>query len=108
MPEEKDWKNGGKFMRVDLTNGRIWSEQVDEETYRKYLGGTGYGAKGLYEEVPPEVEWSDPENRLIIANGPCSNTPLHGSGTLSFVSKGPMTHLAVSTQANGYAGAWLQ
>lgn len=74
----------------------------------RYLGGAGFGARYLYEENPDEVHWSDPENRLIIANGPLRNTPFHGSGTLGSVSKGPMTGLAVSTQANGFAGARLK
>ena len=78
------------------------------EIIDRYIGGVGLGAKYLYEENPPGVHWSHPDNRLIVANGPFSNTPLHGTGTLCYISKGPMTHLAVSTQANGYAGAWLK
>jgi aldehyde:ferredoxin oxidoreductase len=99
---------GGKYLRVDLTSGRIWSEQLDEETYRKYVGGTGYGTKVLYEEVPPGVEWSDPENRLIVASGPLGGTRVNGSGTISVVTKGPMTNGAVASQANGFMGAYLR
>ena len=39
----------GKFLRVDLTNEQITDETLDEETVRKYVGGTGIGAKYLYE-----------------------------------------------------------
>jgi len=108
MPEGQEWSNGGKFLRVDLTSGRIWSEQVDEETYRKYLGGTGYGAKMLYDEVPPEVAWSDPENRMIIASGPLGGTRVNGSGTVSVITKGPMTNGAATSQANGFLGAYMR
>ena len=102
MPEKKKGSNGTKFLRVDLTSDRIWSEQVDEETYRKYLGGTGYGTKVLYEEVPPDLEWSDPENRFIVASGPLGGTRVNGSGTVSVVTKGPMTNGAAASQANSF------
>ena len=57
----------GKILRVDLTSERITEEVLDEPTLRKWVGGVGFGAKYLYEEVPPGVEWDDPENRLRTA-----------------------------------------
>jgi len=66
------------------------------------------GAKFLYEEVPPGVEWSDPENRMIWATGPLGGTKVSGTGTFSVVTKGPMTNLAGATQANGFLGAFLK
>ena len=57
----------GKLLRVDLTSEQITEETLDEEIARKYVGGTGIGAKYLYDEVPAGVEWSDEANRLIIA-----------------------------------------
>ena len=49
----------GKILRVNLTEGKIWDWIPNEETLRMYLGGTGIGAKILYDEVPPKAEWSD-------------------------------------------------
>ena len=43
----------GKILRVDLTNERITEEVLDEATLRKWVGGVGFGAKYLYEEVSP-------------------------------------------------------
>jgi len=98
----------GKLLRVDLTNKRIVDEIADENTLRKYLGGTGIGAKFIYEEVPPGVEWDDPENRLILASGPLGGTRVPGSGTFSVVTKGPLTNGATSVQASGFFGAFLK
>jgi len=98
----------GNVLRVNMTDGTTHDETIPIHTIENYLGGVGFGASYLYKENPKNVHWSDPENRLILANGPFSYSPLHGSGTLCFVSKGPMSNLAVSTQANGYAGAWLK
>ncbi|MBI2865395.1 MAG: hypothetical protein HYX94_12650 [Chloroflexi bacterium] len=98
----------GKILRVDLTLGQIAEEMIDASTLRKFVGGTGLGAKILYDEVPPGVEWSDPANRLIVASGPLGGTRIMGSGTISVVTKGPMTNGATSSQANGYLGAYLR
>jgi aldehyde:ferredoxin oxidoreductase len=98
----------GKILRVDLTGEKITVETPGEAQLRKYLGGAGFGAKYLYEEVPPEVQWNDPENRLIIASGPLGGTKMGGSGTISISTKGCLTNGAVSTQANGYMGAYMK
>ena len=98
----------GKILRVDLSSGCISEESLDNETLHKYVGGTGLGSKYLYEEVPPGVEWSDAENRLMFFPGPLAGTKVSGSGTFSIVGKGPMTNFAGTTQANGYFGAFLK
>jgi aldehyde:ferredoxin oxidoreductase len=98
----------GNALRVDLTAQQTNTTKINEDDLRKYVGGVGLGAKILYEEVPPGVQWDDPENRIIIATGPLNGTAFMGSGTFSLVTKGPMTNLAVDTQANGFLGAFLK
>jgi aldehyde:ferredoxin oxidoreductase len=97
-----------RILRVDLTSGRIDEEQISDEMARKYVGGNGLGAKFLYEEVPPGVEWSDPANRMMLFSGPLGGTKVVGSGTFSAVSKGPATNTAGASQANGYFGPFLK
>jgi aldehyde:ferredoxin oxidoreductase len=98
----------GKILRVDLTMERVWTETRSEAWYRKWLGGTGFGAALLWEEVPPEADWDDPENRLVLATGPVAGTPIWGSGSLSVVTRGTLTHGATSTQAQGFFGSNLK
>ena len=43
----------GTLLRVDLDKGRIESFTVEEDILRNFIGGTGLGAKFLYDEVPP-------------------------------------------------------
>ena len=97
-----------RVLRVDLSKRTTGVEEVPAEVVRKWIGGTGLGAYYLYKEVGPEVDWDDPENKVIIATGPLGNTRFSGTGTISCVFKGPMTGLAGSTQANGYLGAFLR
>ncbi len=98
----------GKILRVDLTEKKLTEESLDEVVLRKYVGGTGFGLKTLYEEVPPHVQWSDPENRLTIASGPLGGTRIPGSGSYSVVTKGCLTNAAVASQANGFFGAYMR
>lgn len=98
----------GKILRVDLTNEQISEEMLDEAELRKWVGGVGFGAKYLYAEVPPSVQWNDAENRLIVASGPLGGTRMGGSGTISLSAKGCLTNGATSTQANGFMGAYMK
>src|SRR5262249_3607559 len=66
----------GKLLRVDLGSGRTWSQPWTPAEMRFYLGGVGIGAKVLWEEVPPEVGWDHPDNRLVLATGPFAGLPV--------------------------------
>lgn len=98
----------GKILRVDLTNKKIIKEKLNENIARLYLGGSGFGAYFLHKEVPAGVKWDDPENRIILSSGPFGGTKLPGTGSFSLCTKGPMTDMAVTTQANGFWGAYLR
>ncbi len=98
----------GKILRVDLSTGKIFNEDLREEFAAKWVGGVGFGARYLYQEVPAKVTWSAPENRMIWASGPLAGSGVYGAGTFNVVAKGPLTNLAGSSQANGYFGAYLK
>ena len=108
MPHLKEIGYVGKILRVDLSKKRTWEEDLDEGTVKKWVGGVGLGAKILYDEVPPGVGWSDPQNRLIWATGPLAGSGVSGAATFTVVTKGPMTNLAGASQANGFFGAYLK
>ena len=97
----------GTILRVDLSRKKIDKETIEEAVMRKYIGGTGLGAKELYENVPPGVEWNDPRNMLFFGSGPLGGT-VGGTGTFSVVTKGPQTNGAVSTQASGFFSTFLR
>ncbi|MCX8189161.1 MAG: hypothetical protein N3F64_05570 [Nitrososphaeria archaeon] len=98
----------GHMLRVNLDNDKIERFTVDELTLKKFVGGTGLGIKFLYDEVSPGIEWNDPRNRLIFAAGPLNATPINGSGSVSVISKGPLTNGVGTSQANGFFGAYLR
>jgi len=91
----------GKILRVDLSSGKTISEDLDQDFAAQWVGGVGFGARYLYQEVPAGVAWSAPENRMIWASGPLAGSGFYGAGTFNVVAKGPLTNLAGSSQANG-------
>jgi aldehyde:ferredoxin oxidoreductase len=98
----------GKILRVNLSNGEMIEEPLAQPFVEKWVGGVGFGARILYEEVPPGVEWSDPENRIVWTSGPLAGSGVYGAGTFNVAAKGPMTNLAGCSQANGFLGAYLK
>jgi len=91
----------GKILRVDLSEGHIGEEKVAESVFRKVVGGSGFGAKLIYEELEPGIDPFDPENRVIFAIGPWQAADFWGSGKFSVVSKSPLT----GTLADSSGGA---
>ena len=95
------------ILRINL-NGSISTEPLDREHLRCCIGGTGLGAKYLYDEIPPDVQWNSKHNKLLFMTGPITGTRVPGTSNFSILTKGPMTNLAVSSQANGFFGAYLK
>jgi aldehyde:ferredoxin oxidoreductase len=102
------WGYAGKILRIDLSKGSISTEPLDESLLREYPGGASLGIRMIYDEVPPEINWSDPKNRLFLGSGPLGGTRIGGSGSLCLVTKSAITNGMISTQANGFFGAFLR
>jgi aldehyde:ferredoxin oxidoreductase len=64
----------GKILKVDLSSGSISNAQTKDYT-GLFLGGRGMAAKIYWDEVPPQIEASHPENRLIFMTGPLCGVP---------------------------------
>ncbi len=46
----------GQILRVDLGSGNCSTEAIDADTARKFVGGVGYAARILYNEVKPGID----------------------------------------------------
>lgn len=81
----------GKQLRVRLGEQRISSEPLNETMLRKYLGGTGYAAGILYQEMAPGTDPLGPANILFLATGPLCSNLVPGGGSLEMCFKSPLT-----------------
>jgi aldehyde:ferredoxin oxidoreductase len=81
----------GSILRVDLSSGEVSKTPLDDELIEKYIGGRGFVAKLLYDELPPDTEPYDPDNMFLAATGPLSGYFLPASGKIHFGTKSPAT-----------------
>ncbi len=98
----------GKWLRVDLTKELITEEKVDPAILRKYVGNSGLAVKLMYDEVPPDIEWNDPRNRIMWITGPFTGSKAPGSGTYAVTTKSPLTTRFGVSHANGFFGARMK
>jgi len=82
---------GGKYLRVNLTKKKIEKKDLDEKLAKEWIGGRGFVAKVLYDEVPVGANALGPENKLVIATGPLSGTFWPSAAKILFGTKSPLT-----------------
>jgi aldehyde:ferredoxin oxidoreductase len=97
-----------KILRVDLSEGRIWTEAQNELFYRRYLGGAGILAYYLLKELKPRVDALAPENVLVFAPGPVTGTVMPGGSRLCVGAKSPLSGGIAKCEAGGYFGYELK
>ncbi|MEM3833022.1 MAG: aldehyde ferredoxin oxidoreductase family protein [Thermoprotei archaeon] len=81
----------GKILRINLSNNKVQTQTFDLEFALKYIGGRGFAAKILWDEVPPGTNPLSPDNKLIIASGPLTTIPMPSSGKMVVAAKSPLT-----------------
>jgi aldehyde:ferredoxin oxidoreductase len=98
----------GRILRVNLTDGKTWIDEMPDSFYRRYLGGNGFIAYYLLHEMPAGVDPLGPENLLVFATGTITGLPIAGAGRSSVGCKSPLTGGYGSADVGGYFGAELK
>ncbi len=97
-----------KVLHVDLTECKTHVEEVDEEFALKYIGGRGWGARLVWENMKEDTDPLSPENIIVIAPGPLSGLYLPSSGKTSFCSISPTTGIYGDSNIGGMFGVELR
>jgi aldehyde:ferredoxin oxidoreductase len=98
----------GRILRVDLTSGKTAVEELREEVARDFIGGSGLGAKILYDETTPDTDPLGPDNPLIFATGPLTGTTLFNSDRIEAVARSPLTGIFGESSSGGYCAGKLK
>ena len=98
----------GKILRVDLSNGNVSEDKLDNKLRQEYLGGSGIGSKILYDELPEKTDPLSPNNILIFMTGPLTGTEVIMSGRHTVISKSPLTGMLGYSSCGGYFGHYLK
>lgn len=98
----------GKLLRVNLSSGDITSELPTEGFARSYLGGRGFAARLLYDELEPAIDPLGPENKIVFATGVLTGTPAPVGNRTLVAAKSPLTGIWGDAALGGWFGAELK
>jgi len=98
----------GKQLRIDLDRWESREEPLDAAAQRLYIGGAGYGARLLYDELPKGVDPLGPDNIMVLATGPLSLSQVPGGGSIVLCFKSPLTGIWGESRVGGDSGPELK
>ena len=93
----------GKILQVDLSNAKIWEEELSEELISGYTGGAAINARLLYEMMRnnPEADPLSPENPLIFGFGILVGTSFPCASRMTITAKSPLTGIFGDSNGGG-------
>lgn len=100
-----------KRLAVDLTDRKSSRMELDDEFLERYIGGRGFGAKLVWDNLRKHdfrIDPLGPENLLVVAPGPFTGLYLPSSGKNSFVTLSPSTGLYGDSSMGGAFGVELR
>jgi aldehyde:ferredoxin oxidoreductase len=106
-PIQRGYTN--KILSIDLTSGSIKAPELDARVRDYFLGGRSLGLYLLHKAITSQTKASDPENPLIIANGPLGGIPqFPGTAKAMAISLSPLTGIPGVSNFGGHFGAYLK
>ncbi|HOV74702.1 MAG TPA: aldehyde ferredoxin oxidoreductase family protein [Candidatus Hydrogenedentes bacterium] len=105
---------GGYFFKglhVNLTTGVIERRDLSGDFIERYVGGRGFGAKLVWDNLKAHdfhIDPLGPENLLVVAAGPLTGCYVPSSGKNSFVAISPATGLYGDSSIGGGFGVELR
>ncbi|MBW1902902.1 MAG: aldehyde ferredoxin oxidoreductase, partial [Deltaproteobacteria bacterium] len=98
----------GKILRVNLSSGKIKTEEIDPQIAQNFIGGAGFATKILYDEVPAKADPLGAKNKLIFMTGPVTGTRFPTSGRFVVGAKSPLTGIMTTATSSGFWGVELK
>lgn len=92
----------GKILRVDLTKGELKTEILEENIYRKYIGGSSLASYFLLKELKKGIDPLGPENMLVFACSIITGTTVPGASRFTVAAKSPLTGGFAEAEAGGW------
>lgn len=92
----------GRILRVDLSSGKVSTDQPEERFYRTYLGGAGFVSYFLLKEIPQGIDPFSPQNKLVFAVGPMTGLAMPGATRNCIGAKSPLTGGFSKSEVGGF------
>lgn len=94
--------NTGRIADVDLSSGTVSILQLPEETYRRYIGGSGLAARIFWDRADFSADPLSPEAILILMNGPLTGVKLSGVSRMNATARSPLTGGIAESSCGGH------
>jgi aldehyde:ferredoxin oxidoreductase len=94
--------NTGKIVLIDLTGNTLESLTLPEETYRRFMGGSGLAAKIFWDRADFAADALSPEALFILMNGPLTGIRLSGASRMNATARSPLTGGLAESSCGGY------
>jgi len=94
--------NTGRIADINLTTGIVKTLELPEETYRRFIGGSGLAAKVFWDRADFDADALAPEALLIFMNGPLTGIKLSGASRMNATARSPLTGGIAESSCGGY------
>ncbi len=94
--------NTGTVILIDLSQKRIWLEELPADYYRNFIGGSGLAAKIFWERGDFNAAPLAREAMLLFMNGPLAGLRLSGASRNSVAGRSPLTGNWGDSSCGGY------
>jgi aldehyde:ferredoxin oxidoreductase len=96
-----------KYIKINLSTGKVSTEAVEERAIRDFVGGRGFGAYHLMKELKAGTEPLSPDNKLFFHSGPLAGGPAQSTSRWMVVTKSPLTGGFARAVGGSDFGAWI-
>lgn len=91
-----------RVLRVNLSDGTLKEEPLSKELIHDYIGGRGFGAKLLYDDLKPGTDALGEDNELVFVTGPLAGTNAQSFGRYKVFFKSPLTGTFFKSSSGGH------
>jgi len=98
----------GSIARIDLKRKTARHEALAKDMAEEYVGGSGFCARILHQEIDSGALPLGPENKLVFMTGPLTGTATPMTGRHVVAAKSPLTGIWGEADAGGFWGTELK
>lgn len=97
-----------KLLYVDLSEGKLWDEPLNQGYARDFVSGNGLAARYAYDMIDENTDPLRPDNPLFLMTGPLVGTSMPSAGRFSVCAVSPATGIWGEANSGGFFGPELR
>lgn len=98
----------GRYLRVDLKDGRCSDFTVSDSLLHQFIGGSALGAKLYFDGFPLTADPLAPDSPLFVMTGPMVGSGFPGTSRFAVCARSPLTGIWGESACGGTFGPELK